>query len=881
MQSAEHQRLHDNSVHPQPWHRWGPYVSERQWGTVREDYSAFGTAWDYFSHDQARSRAYRWGEGGIGGLCDRHGLLNFTVAVWNGKDPILKERLFGLTNSEGNHGEDVKELYYYLDALPSHAYLKMRYRYPHAQFPYTELVEENQRRGIHGAEYEILDTGVFDENAFFDVDIEYAKASPDDILWRITVTNHGARAAVIHVLPQITARNTWSWQPDVEKPSLRLDGDHVACDVQRYGRSRVEFDPSLSPLFTENDTNSERLFGSPNPSPFVKDAFHRYVIDGDTAACNPAARGTKVGFLSVCELEAGESKTIRLRFRPHNSDNDDFGIDGDFDDIISARIAEADEFYSCVQRHGETEARMVQRQAFAGLIWSKQYYNYEVDKWATGDPLQPAPPLGHKSRNSGWAHFNAAEVLSMPDKWEYPWFASWDLAFHTIPFALIDAQFAKEQLLLIMREWYMHPNGQIPAYEWAFGDVNPPVHAWAAHRVFRIDRRLTGAPDYDFLERAFHKLLLNFTWWTNRKDAEDNNVFEGGFLGLDNIGVFDRNQALEGGLVLEQSDGTSWMAMFCLNMLGIALELTEHDSTYEDVASKFLEHFVYIACAMHNSGMWSDEDGFYYDVLTSHLGTRAPVRLRSMVGLLPITACVAIDQDVLDRLPRFRARMDWFIKHRPELASGFSWVRGFGDRPVQVFSLVTPARLARVLSKLLDENEFLSPYGVRALSKIYDHEPFSMTVNGHDFTVNFQPAESDTGLFGGNSNWRGPIWFPVNYLLIEALQRHGHFLGEDWKVECPTGSGQLLSLSEVATELSKRCVSLFVPNSDGRRPVHEDVRYATDPAWKDLVLFFEYFHSESGRGVGASHQTGWTAVVAKLIDQLGLMLEAEETLYRA
>ena len=873
MSTAEHRRLAENAAHPNAWHRWGPYVSERQWGTVREDYSPDGAAWDYFSHDQARSRAYRWGEDGIGGFSDRHGLLNFTIAVWNHKDPILKERLFGLTNSEGNHGEDVKELYYYLDALPTHSYLKMLYRYPQVEFPYEELIRVNRERGIGAPEYEVLDTGVFDENRFFDVQVEFAKADVNDFVWRITVTNCGPETAPVTIVPQVTARNKWSWSTENERPLLALDGASVVCDTPRYGRSYLHFDPQLEPIFTENESNCERLFGTPNPSPFVKDAFHRLIVNGEAEAVNPAMRGTKVGFKASCELRPGESRTFTQRYSPSNA-----ATMTECDHIVADRISEADEFYREIQRHGDEAARRVQRQAFAGLIWSKQYYNYEVESWAHGDAGQPQPPMGHGKRNAGWGHFNASEVLSMPDKWEYPWFASWDLAFHTIPFALIDANFAKDQLLMIMREWYMHPNGQIPAYEWAFSDVNPPVHAWAAHRVFRIERRLTGTPDYDFLERAFHKLLLNFTWWTNRKDAEDNNVFEGGFLGLDNIGVFDRNQALEGGLILEQSDGTSWMAMFCLNMLGIAIELTEHDSSYEEVASKFFEHFVYIASAMHKSGMWNDEDGFYYDILSSPNGSRLPVKLRSMVGLLPITACVALDQESLDRLPRFRARMDWFIKHRPELASGFAWVQGFGEKPVRVFSLVTPARLTRILTRLLDENEFLSPFGVRALSKVYDEHPFVMTMNGHEFTVNYCPAESNTGLFGGNSNWRGPVWFPVNYLLIEALQRHGYFLGEDWKVECPTGSGQHLSLLEVAAELSRRSVSLFMPNESGKRPVHEDPRYATDPLWKDLVLFFEYFHSETGRGVGASHQTGWTSVVAKLIDQLGARLEPEETL---
>ena len=865
MSTAEHRRLAANAEPPHLWYRWGPYVSERQWGTVREDYSADGSAWDYVSHDQARSRTYRWGEDGIGGFSDRHGLLNLTVAMWNGKDPILKERLFGLTNSEGNHGEDVKELYYYLDALPSGAYLKMLYRYPLAAFPYEQLVRTNRERGVLDAEFELLDTGVFDHNAFCDVVVEYAKADPDDILWRVTVTNHAVVPAPYWLIPQITARNNWSWGKDTASPEFRLSDGRIEIDTPRYGRRYLSFDDASVPIFTENASNDERLHGMPNRSAFVKDAFHRLVVGGESRACNPAMRGTKVGFLASGTLQPGATCTLRFRFAP-NAVADAFG---DFDRIFAARIVEADEFHAAIQVDHDAEKRTIQRQAFAGLIWSKQFYHYEVERWANGDAGQVPPPKGHEDRNAGWSHFHAAEVLSMPDKWEYPWFASWDLAFHAVAFALIDAQFAKDQLLLIMREWYMHPSGQIPAYEWQFSDVNPPVHAWAAHRVFRIERRLTGRADFAFLEKVFQKLLLNFTWWTNRKDAQGNNVFEGGFLGLDNIGIFDRGMALPHGMLLEQSDGTSWMAMFCLNMLGMALELAARNRVYEDIATKFLEHFIYIASAMHRAGMWDEADGFYHDTISTLDGQRKPIKLRSVVGLLPVIACVAVDAADLDKLDGFKARMNWFLEHRPDLASGFAWTSEFEGRTARVFSLVDPPRLKRILSRMLDENEFLSPYGIRALSKAYERSPFEMALDERAYRVKYAPAESETRLFGGNSNWRGPVWFPVNYLLIEALQRHGYFLGEDWKVECPTGSGRLLSLDEVAGEISQRLVSIFVPGKAGKRPVHEDARYASDPLWKNLLLFFEYFDGDNGRGVGASHQTGWTAIVAKLIDQLG------------
>jgi hypothetical protein len=757
-------------------------------------------------------------------------------------------------------------LYYYLDALPSAAYLKMLYRYPLAAFPYEQLIRENGRRGTQQPEFEILDTGVFDHNAFLDVLIEYAKVDVDDILWRITLVNRSAGPAPYWVLPQVTARNNWSWGKPGRRPVFRAGDSAVILDTPRYGTRYLAMDGAATLLFTDNETNDRRLFNAPNASRYVKDAFHRHVVEGDAAACNPGQTGTKAGILISGDLAPGASTVLRLRFSPQKLE----APFAQFDQLFATRIEEADAFYAAVTRANDPEQLRVQRQAFAGLIWSKQFYHYEVERWARGDPNQVPPPPGRPQRNAGWNHFHAGEILSMPDKWEYPWFASWDLALHTISWSLIDPQFAKDQALLVMREWFMHPNGQIPAYEWGFGDVNPPVQAWAAHRIFRIERRLTGKADFDFLEKAFHKLLLNFTWWTNRKDAQGNNVFEGGFLGLDNIGIFDRSKPLSGGRILEQSDGTSWMAMFCLNMMGIAVELAaRHDASYEDIAVKFFEHFVYIAHAMHMGGLWDEVDGFYYDVLSDNAQNRNLIKLRSMVGLLPIIACVAVDTRDYLKLPAFKKRMSWFLENRPEIAADFAWHSRYKSTNVHVFSLVDPDRLRRVLTRMLDENEFLSAYGIRALSKHYADQPFVFELDGMRGAVSYEPGESATRLFGGNSNWRGPIWFPVNYLLIEALQRHGYFLGDEWKIECPTGSGRWLTLMEVAREIEERLVALFLPDAQGRRPVHQDERYAADPLWKDLILFHEYFHGDTGRGVGASHQTGWTALVAKLIDQLG------------
>ncbi|MBX3111807.1 MAG: hypothetical protein KF857_07335 [Fimbriimonadaceae bacterium] len=871
MPTPEHARLRENDAPEAPWHEWGPYVSDRQWGTVREDYSADGDAWDYFPHDHARSRAYRWGEDGIGGFCDRQGTVNVAVALWNGHDPILKERLFGLTNGEGNHGEDVKELYFHLDATPTHSYQRMLYRYPQAEFPYRRLVDENRARkaDMTQPEFELLDTGVLDGDRYFDVEIEVAKAAPDDILFQWTVTNQGPDPASLWVLPHVWSRNRWSWGGEVFADHFSLvHPQTVKCVSSRHGTLWFEIERPDEVLFTENETNRQKLYGEPNPQPFIKDAFHEYIVGGDTERVNPAKSGTKACGVFRLDLAPGEIRAVRARLSPVQIDVP-FG-DG-FTEVVSQRKADADAFYDAVTVTRDPAKRSLQRAAFAGLLWSKQFYRYDVRRWLEGDPHQPPPPPGHDVRNRGWGHMDTAEVLSMPDKWEYPWFAAWDLAFHTVPMTLVDAKFAKEQLITLLREWYMHPNGQVPAYEWAFGDVNPPVHAWAAHRVFTIDRRLRGGPgDVDFLKRCFHKLLLNFTWWVNRKDVEGNNLFEGGFMGLDNIGVFDRNRPVGEGFILEQSDTTSWMAMYCLNMLSIALELAKVDPAYDDVASKFFEHFVYIAKAAHDLGLWDDADGFFYDVVRGPDGNQLPIKARSAVGLIPLLAVTTIDADDLVRLSGFRTRLEWFGRHRPDLLANLASVEETGSGERHVLSLVHPQRLRRILARMLDEGEFLSPYGLRSLSKVYATHPYGVDVGGQRHWIDYEPGESTTGLFGGNSNWRGPVWFPINYLLIEALQRHHWYLGDDWKVEFPTGSGRQLNLWQVSLELGARLTSLFLPDESGRRPVHENPLYATDPKWKDLVLFYEYFHGDTGRGIGASHQTGWTALVAKLIDQTAL-----------
>jgi len=878
--TAEERRLEESRARRVNWKRWGPYLSERAWGTVREDYSAGGTAWEYFSHDQARSRAYRWNEDGIAGISDRHQSICFAVALWNEQDPILKERLFGLTGNEGNHGEDVKEYYFYLDSTPTHSYMKFLYKYPQRAFPYTQLVDENRRRSRQDPEFELADSGVFADNRYFDVFVEYAKGSCNDILIRITAVNRADVAAPLRLLPTVWFRNTWSWGRDDQRPELqRPQGSRaaIAIDHQRTGPYTLHFDGAPELLFTENETNSQRLFGIDSASPFVKDAFNEYIVNGITTAVNPAQRGTKAAGHYAALIGPGQSLTVRLRLTDGTIIDDVNGVGGDFADVFSRRQREADEFYTTVIPESlSDDAKSVMRQAFAGMMWSKQFYHYVVRDWLSGDPGQPAPPEGHRyGRNGQWPHLYNADVISMPDKWEYPWYAAWDLAFHCVPLALVDSEFAKEQLILLLREWYMHPNGQLPAYEWAFGDVNPPVHAWAAWRVYKIEERRRGSGDRQFLERVFQKLLINFTWWVNRKDAEGMNVFQGGFLGLDNIGVFDRSAALPTGGHLEQSDGTSWMGMYTLNMLAIAMELAREDSTYEDVASKFWEHFLYIAAAMNNLGqdgisLWNEEDGFYYDVLHAGNGDHFPLKVRSMVGLIPLFAVETLEPDVLDKLPGFKRRLEWFIDNRPDLIANAACMRTRGTEERRLLSIVTRERLRRVLQVMLDENEFLSPYGIRALSRAHRNRPYTLEVSGQRHQVSYEPGESTTGLFGGNSNWRGPIWFPVNFLLVESLQRFHHYLGDAFTVECPTGSGQWMNLSEVAAELSRRLARPFLRGTDGTRPVHGmHEQFQSDPHWRDLVLFYEYFHGDNGRGVGASHQTGWTGLVAKLLQQAG------------
>ncbi len=878
-QAAEHFRLEEDARRQAHWKRWGPYLSERAWGTVREDYSPNGTAWESFPHDHARSRVYRWNEDGLAGISDRHQYICFAVALWNGRDPILKERLFGLTGNEGNHGEDVKEYYYYLDSTPTHSYMKCLYRYPQAEFPYAQLVEENRRRGRGDLEYELIDTGIFDQNRYFDVLVEYAKATPEDLLIRIHVINRGPDLAELTILPTLWFRNTWSWGLDARRPRMR-EGSPVhgmsVIDLNHdyYGKRRLWCERQPPMLFTENETNSRRLYGDTEGARYVKDSFHDYIVHGDHGAVNPDKIGSKAAAYYRITLAPGGSDTIHLRFT-----NEDTGAGlspESCNQVFAQRIQEADAFYyDLAPSTLSDDARLVQRQAFAGLLWSKQFYHYNLTRWLKGDPGMPEPPQERlHGRNADWTHLYNADVISMPDKWEYPWYAAWDLAFHCIPLALVDPTFAKEQLILMLREWYMHPNGQIPAYEWAFGDVNPPVHAWAAWRVYKIEKKRKGRGDRLFLERVFQKLLLNFTWWVNRKDADGKNIFQGGFLGLDNIGVFDRSAPLPTGGHIEQSDATSWMGMYCLNMLSIALELARENRAYEDVASKFFEHFVYICRAMNNIGgekieLWDREDGFFYDVLHLPDGHTFPLKVRSLVGLIPLFAVETLDSELIDRLPRFKHRMQWFIENRPDFSAHVE-TRSQDGEVRRFLSLVNRTRLKSVLRYMLNEEEFLSPYGIRALSRYHQDHPYTLAVMGHEYRVSYEPAESTTGLFGGNSNWRGPIWFPVNYLLIESLQKFHYFLGDDYQVEYPTGSGQATSLDQVAAELSRRLTHIFLRDPTGRRPVFGGARkFQDDPLWRDTVLFYEYFHGDNGAGLGAGHQTGWTGLVAKLIQQSG------------
>jgi len=885
---GEERRLAESDSREKHWKRWGPYLSERAWGTVREDYSPDGSAWDYFSHDQARSRAYRWNEDGLAGISDRRQKICFAIALWNGRDPILKERLYGLTGSEGNHGEDVKEFYYYLDSTPTHSYMKFLYKYPQAEFPYQRLIDENRGRSKLEREFELMDTGIFDDDKYFDIFVEYAKGDVEDVLVKITIANRAHDEATIAVLPTVWFRNTWTWNGS--DPNCRLSGianDVIELECEDYGRRWLYSENPNDLVFTDNETNNERLFNVQNQTPFAKDGIGEFVVNGNTGAVNPAKIGTKASAHFQLNVPAQSEVVIRLRLSDKEfsgktartrSRKESSTAFSDFDEIFAARVGEANEFYADVIPAGLSEdAKNVQRQAFAGMLWSKQFYHYVVKEWLEGDPAVPTPSASRlEGRNNEWRHLHNSDVISMPDKWEYPWYAAWDLAFHCIPLALVDSEFAKEQLILMLREWYMHPNGQIPAYEWAYGDVNPPVHAWAAMRVYQIEKkRRNGMGDRKFLQRIFHKLMLNFTWWVNRKDAEGLNVFEGGFLGLDNIGVFDRSRPLPTGGRLAQSDGTSWMAMYCLNMLAIALELAAEDNTYEDVASKFWEHFLFISDAMNNLGrdgisLWDEQDGFYYDVLHTHGGGSQPLRVRSMVGLIPLFAVGTIEPDVLDRLPSFKRRMYWFIENRPDLIGNVSCMRTPGDGERRLLSVAYRDRLEKVLKVMLDENEFLSPYGVRAVSRYHKENPYVLKVNGDEHRVDYEPGESTSGLFGGNSNWRGPIWFPVNYLLIESLQKFHHYYGDELKVECPTGSGRMMNLWEVSQEVSRRLSHIFLRNGDGTRPVFgENEKVQHDPHFRNNLLFYEYFHGDTGSGVGASHQTGWTGLVAKLLQQSG------------
>jgi hypothetical protein len=898
--TAEDARLAAHESGKGNWKLWGPYLSERAWGTVREDYSPHGSAWDYLSHDASRSKAYRWNEDGLAGICDLRQLLCFALALWNGKDPILKERLFGLTGPEGNHGEDVKECYFYLDSTPTHSYMKMLYKYPQAAFPYGSLIGENARRGREQGEFELVDTGIFYENRYFDVFVEYGKASPRDLLISISAANRGPEPATLHLLPTLWFRNTWAWGRDSRRPILGVSGqgsDVPAIEAQHHslGKYQLFCEGAGELLFTENETNTRKLYGAQDGPPYAKDAFHEYVVYGNHDAVNPGKTGTKAAALYTLTINPGETATIRLRLirsqgsgirgqgsednqRPTpNTQSPTPDPFADFDTVMDTRRREADEYYAAMQPPGlDEERKSIHRQALAGMLWSKQFYYYDVAEWIEGDPAQPPPPAERRlGRNREWLHLNTNDVLSMPDKWEYPWFAAWDLAFHCIPLALVDCEFAKSQLLLMMREWYQHPNGQIPAYEWAFGDVNPPIFAWAALRLYESEKRTHGKGDRAFLERVFHKLLLNFTWWVNRKDEEGMNIFQGGFLGLDNIGVFDRSATLPTGGHIAQSDGTSWMGMFSLNMMTISLELALENRVYEDIATKFFEHFLYIAAAMNNIGgnsvsLWDNEDEFFYDVLHVPGDFTLPLKVRSLVGLIPLFTVGTIEPETLAALPEFNKRLGWFLKYRPHLAELVAhWhLPGTGER--RLMALVRGHRMKRLLKRALDPQEFLSDYGIRSISRYHAQEPYSLYVEGRPYVVSYEPAESQTGLFGGNSNWRGPIWFPINYLLIESLQHFHRYYGDDFKVECPTGSGQYMTLEEVSRFLSKRLTSIFLRDGQGRRPFNGgNPMLQTDPHWRDHILFHEYFHGDNGMGLGASHQTGWTGLVASLIHRQG------------
>jgi hypothetical protein len=884
--SAELARLEEARTAKAPWKKWGPYLSERQWGTVREDYSKDGNAWDYFTHDQARSRAYRWGEDGLAGFCDDQQLLCFSLALWNGKDPILKERLFGLTNSEGNHGEDVKEYYFYLDSTPTHSYMKYLYKYPQNAYPYGNLVDTNKRRGRTDMEYELLDTGVFNEDRYWDVFVEYVKQSAEDVLIQITVCNRGPEVATLHVLPTLLFRNTWSWGGTAKKPVMRQTGGKkgsiaLSASHEIVGQRYLYCDGNASLLFTENETNNDRIFGKPNAGPYVKDAFHNYLVVGKQDAINPDQQGTKAAADYHVTVGAGAQETIRLRLSEIEPDKigDPFKA---FSKTVETRQSEADEFYRLItpERLTEDEAR-VMRQALAGMLWTKQYFGLNVDEWLQEHGIDPLDSTGSSVRNHEWYHMVNEHVISMPDKWEYPWYAAWDLAFHSIALSTVDVDFAKEQLDLMLQEFFLHPTGQIPAYEWNFSDVNPPVHAWATIFLYRMESALRGEGDVEFLKRSFSKLMLNFSWWVNRKDRFGRNVFEGGFLGLDNIGVFDRSAPLPTGGYLEQADGTAWMALFGQNMAEIAIELAAYDPFYDDMAVKFADHLLWIAHAMNHTGpggMWDEEDGFYYDVLRLPDGTAQRLKVRSMVGLLPICATTVIEPWQRERVPRATAILSERLRRMPELRESMHPTgignRGQGDRGMA--ALVSPQRLRRILTRMLDEKEFLSPFGIRALSKYHQDNPYIVQVGGQDYKVGYLPAESDSGMFGGNSNWRGPVWMPVNVLIIRAMLTFYSYYGDDFKIECPTGSGNMMNLFQVGHDIANRLSAIFLRDQSGRRPVYGGTeKFQTDPHWKDHILFYEYFHGDNGAGLGASHQTGWTGLVAKMLELFGRMDEKE------
>jgi hypothetical protein len=899
MATQEELRLQEAREQQVPWKKWGPYLSERQWGTVREDYSPYGNAWDYFSHDQARSRAYRWGEDGLAGISDNHQTLCFALALWNGADQILKERLFGLTNSEGNHGEDVKEYYFYLDSTPTHSYMKYLYKYPQAPFPYTDLVATNRARSKHEPEYELLDTGVFNQDHYFDVYVEYAKPSPEDMLIQISLCNRGGATATLHVLPTLWFRNTWTWGEGAQKPQLRQvesggEGHVIEAVHSALGTRYLYCEGAERVLFTENETNCARLYGGSNASRYAKDGINDYVVAGDMEAVNPERVGTKAAAYYRLEIGPGETRVIRLRLTDSPPGSLPAGngastiVGRDFDDILHARQHDSDDFYASITPASVNEdAANVMRQALAGMLWSKQYYNYDVERWLRGDaPVQPEPPAGREyGRNANWYHMNSQSVISMPDKWEYPWFATWDLAVHTLPLAEVDVDFAKDQLHLMTRSWYMHPNGALPAYEWAFGDVNPPIHAWATWRVYLIEREQRGIGDKEFLKAIFNKLLMNFTWWVNRKDMLGNNVFEGGFLGLDNIGVFDRSAPLPTGGTLEQSDGTSWMAFYSLTMMQIALELAADDPVYSEMAIKFLQHFLYIAIAMEHEGagddsLWDEEEGFFYDLLRLPDGHAERVKVRSLVGLLPLAANVLVTPSAEARIGPVQQIIREYARIHPEL-NDIGLYPQKGPANLRLVGVLDETKIRRLLVRMLDESEFLGPHGIRAISRYHKDHPYVMNWGGQEYRVDYEPAESSTGLFGGNSNWRGPVWMPLNLILIEAVAKLGVYFGEDFKVECPTGSGNLVSLSEVSSEIGRRVISAFLRSegggSDGQPAGHRPVyggteKFQTDPNWRDLILFYEYLHGDNGAGIGASHQTGWTGAVSVLIPGMGTMI---------